>query len=403
MPEPRADGPDVADRYQDLVGPWPAEWSLCSTKCCEGQQTEHRGSTWDWRKHWAWMHAQPGIRWRGLYHWIRGDSTMAAQADFAVRMMRTVDFGQPGDIWQVDWETNEGVRYLTAGDVEEYCDRIRQQMGEDRIVVYSSDWVPNFVGWRDRNPDTPLWYANYRWGRTDPTSGWQEIDKFDADVWQWTSSFRHPAVRSAVNDGGFDMNHLRRRDRLDRIAKLADTPTEKPPPPVVIPPIIEDPMPTIRTPVDNVRLLDAKLQLGENHKVTVPQLPDNCTAVEVVVTVVGRTAPAAGWLTAWSGLSTVPTTSIVNWSPQDPSPHSASKTIGVHADGFVVRPEAGTAGTVRVIIDLSVIETYEEPIPGPPGATGPKGATGPTGAQGPKGDPGESGLEAWRDLICTES
>lgn len=227
MPTPNADGPDIAGRYQHITGPIDPSWRFWSHKFCEGQRSTHPM----WREFWALARNTPTLRYRCGYHWIRSDSTIKAQADFAVSLMRQVDFGEPGDIWINDWETTPGIPLVTSVQTAEYNDRVRQAIGWDCVMTYSSDWLPDstldadsrgeFYEWREENPDDALHFANYNTG-TRSTGGWAETEKYDADVWQWTSSFRHPAITSH-SGGGFDMNHIRRTNRLDSLARYQTT------------------------------------------------------------------------------------------------------------------------------------------------------------------------------------
>jgi len=231
MPTPNADGPDIARRYQTITGPPDPAWRLFTTKWCEGSQSEHLSGAW--RQHWdvmrAW-HSEGLVRWIGGYHWLRSDSTPRAQAEFALRLIDGQGGLRPGELWQIDWEPTRGIPLITADQVIEYQTILRQELGE-RDIVYSSDWIgPEFFRWRKARPNDVYWHANYNTG-TSSSGGWAEIERFDADVWQWTSSFRHPSIDNGSD--GFDMNHVRKTDGLDRISLL----TQPPPPPPPLPTI----------------------------------------------------------------------------------------------------------------------------------------------------------------------
>lgn len=261
---PNADGPDFAVRYQEIIGPAPGTWSLCSTKWCEGQQSEHAGGLW--RAAWRWMREQSRLRYRGGFHWLRSDSTPKAQADFALRLMKKHEFGVSGDVWQVDWETTPRIRPLLAAEVAEYNDRVRQGLGEDRLIIYCSDWVPNFVEWRNDHPDDALWYANYNLSDSE-NGGWKEAARYNAAVWQWTSTYPNNDCIRSYNSPGFDMNHILNRTILDRIAKIEVVQ----PPPEPDP----DPVPPKEYAVTvNLPRLDRSTARGDLHVVKLQRLLD---------------------------------------------------------------------------------------------------------------------------------
>jgi hypothetical protein len=147
--------------------------------------------------------------------------------------------------------------------VIEFNDRLRQKVGRDCVITYSSDWLPDstldadsrreFDEWRQARPDDALWYANYNTGSS-PTGGWTECAKYGADVWQWSSTYTHPSIA-----GGFDINHVFNPAVLDRLtgrSAVVVPPIEIIPPK---PPHQEDDMPRFIQPADGdtaVFLLD---------------------------------------------------------------------------------------------------------------------------------------------------
>lgn len=206
MPTPNADGPDIS-HYQTLTGkPIDPRWTLCSHKATEGRAAFDK----KFAARWGWMRQQR-FRYRGAYHWLRSDSTMAAQADNLVAVVKRAGGLQRGEFIQADWETTEGIAPVGAGQVIEWCDRVEQAFGRECVIVYTSDWVPWFTQWRERQPKRPLWYANYS------ASGWAECEAWHADVWQWTSAYRHPSIVTPGDLPGFDMNHVFDFATLDRL------------------------------------------------------------------------------------------------------------------------------------------------------------------------------------------
>jgi GH25 family lysozyme M1 (1,4-beta-N-acetylmuramidase) len=221
VPAPNADGPDWS-RYQTFTGrPFDTRWQLYSNKATEGRSYVDPTFKTRWLQ-WRDM----GLKYRAAYHWLRGDSPMRDQAAHLCRTLDSLGGLQRGEFVQADWETTSNVANVTAAQTIEWCDRIEQHFGRDCIAVYSSDWVPGFTTWRNLKPDVPLWYANYNVG-TLTTGGWAECARWNAAIWQWTSSYVHTSVV-----GRFDMNHVFQWATLDRITdQVAPAPTPTPEPP----------------------------------------------------------------------------------------------------------------------------------------------------------------------------
>ena len=230
MPTPNADGPDIS-HWQKRTGPFDPRWRLGSAKASEGRI----GRDKDFFGHFAWTE---GARWRGGYHWLRSDSSMAAQAaNFISRMdQATGSKSLPvGVMLQTDWEVTPGIPLVTSDSVIEFNDRLRQHYGRDCVITYSSDWLPDstldadsrreFDEWRQARPSDPYWHANYNTS-TKPDGGWAESAKYDADVWQWSATFVHTSIDNGTK--GFDMNHVWKPETLDRICGYAHKPITPP-------------------------------------------------------------------------------------------------------------------------------------------------------------------------------
>jgi GH25 family lysozyme M1 (1,4-beta-N-acetylmuramidase) len=219
MPAPRADGPDIS-HYQTLTGAAPdPSWTVWSHKVTEGRS--YKDPTFDAR--WIWFR-QMGFKYRGAYHWVRSDSSMADQVANLKRAIDKHGGLRVGEFIQIDWETTPNIPPLSYAQIQEFQDRV-EAIWPGRAIMYTSDWVPNFLPWRNSNPDYPLWYANYNVGTTS-TGGWAECERWEADVWQYTSSYTHPCMTAR-----FDMNHVRHFDVLDRITLQNKTPIAVPPVP----------------------------------------------------------------------------------------------------------------------------------------------------------------------------
>lgn len=221
MPTPNADGPDTS-HYQTYTG-GPLPWPLHSLKCSEGKKSGDLTFPARWQ-----MLRTLGVKYRGAYHWIRSDSSIADQAaNLCARIDLTGGLSR-GEFIQCDWEVTPNIPTNTSIQVAEWCDRVEQHFGRACTIVYSSDWLPDstldadkvaeFTEWRQENPDFPLWYANYN--LTDRSyGGWAECAQHRADVWQWTSSYLHPSIV-----GRFDMNHVFNWSTLDRITDQVPAP-----------------------------------------------------------------------------------------------------------------------------------------------------------------------------------
>ena len=217
---PNADGPDIS-HWQKLTGrPFDSDWRVVSIKCSEGERSGDSTFVERWS-----MLRDARIEYRGAYHWLRSDSSVKAQAENLCRRIDQMGGLQTGEFIQCDWETTPKIADVTVTQVEEWCRRVNEHFGAERVIVYASDWVPGFAVWRARNPQVPLWYANYNVGQT-VTGGWSECARYHADVWQWTSKFQHPSIV-----GGFDMNHVFNWSALERLVGRAVTPTPDPIPP----------------------------------------------------------------------------------------------------------------------------------------------------------------------------
>lgn len=215
---PNADGPDTSHWQTYTGGPIP--WPLHALKCSEGKTAGDTTFPARWQ-----MLRDKAVKYRGAYHWLRSDSSMADQATNLTTRIDRLGGLRRGEFIQLDWERTPNLADPIAAMTHEWCDRVQQHYGRPCVIVYSSDWVGGFTAWRKTHPDFPLWYANYVTTVNDKrTDGWSESAKYRADIWQWTSSFTHPSIV-----GRFDMNHVFNWSTLDRI-------TDQVPPPAPIPP-----------------------------------------------------------------------------------------------------------------------------------------------------------------------
>lgn len=226
MATPNVDGLDLSHWNVVVDEDEIPHYPLMSCKATEGRSavSSKFGYFWD-------LFRRNDARYRGAYHWVRSDSTMQAQVDHLSRTVDKVGGLQQGDFIQLDWETTAGLPNMTVGQIEEWVSLAQGRWG-DRVIVYGSDWVPNFLAWRKANPTVPVWYANYNTGSSS-TGGWAEAQKYKATVWQWTSTFKAPGFLWNVNnpDDGVDANHVLDWSTLDRLCLIAPLPPSPPVPP----------------------------------------------------------------------------------------------------------------------------------------------------------------------------
>lgn len=232
---PRVDAIDIA-RYQIVTDEAAIQtYPLMTCKGSEG--TSYKDAT---RVNWLRIFAAVNAPIRGMYHWVRSDSTMAAQVNNIAdcyRQAGALNNGvlAPGWIVQLDWErtysTIGGVRTLirdcTVAEIEQWIDIADATFGPGRVVTYASDWVPGFYEWRRRNPDKPVWYANYRLV-DDSIGGKQECARYDACLWQWSSQVMVPGIDTASRPG-IDVSQILKWEQLYETAHLTfnpPTPTE---------------------------------------------------------------------------------------------------------------------------------------------------------------------------------
>jgi GH25 family lysozyme M1 (1,4-beta-N-acetylmuramidase) len=226
---PDSDGPDIS--HWNPIADWNdiPEFDLWCMKATEGKSFRSPVFNTNWAKC-----RELKVMYLGAYHWIRSDSTMTQQVANLKRAIDDHDGLRDGEFVMLDWETTPGIPNVTVAQVEEWI-KIAEEHWAGKIIVYASDWVPGFKTWRKKNPDYPLWYANYRLV-DDARGGKAETDLYGADVWQWTSS----AKVSGFSDDTIDMN-----DVLDWSWFETLRPSEEPavePPVTVKPPVTPSPI-----------------------------------------------------------------------------------------------------------------------------------------------------------------
>lgn len=245
MMTPRSDGPDLS--HHNLPVHWPAvpRFDLITCKLTDGRQYPQVKLD----AHVAMIRQMRhlGARWVAPYHWLRA-SPVVEQVNFFLRVLNDQIVGlgglRPGEMVQLDWEVTVGEPIPTGEMVEEWCDRVEQEIGRECVIVYSSDWLPDstldedsrreMLEWREAHPERPYWHANYRTGAL-PHDGPTECAAFDATVWQWTST-----AAVAGFPRGIDMNHVWQPDVLDRLCgRIHPTP---------VPPIKDELMPGVPMP-----------------------------------------------------------------------------------------------------------------------------------------------------------
>lgn len=213
MMTPNSDGPDIS--HHNPVADWGQipQYRLFIAKATEGKS--FRSPTFD--ENWVQMRRR-GFEFRGAYHWIRSDSSMLEQVNNLARALDGHGGLQVGEFVMLDWETTPNVLNVSIDQVELWLD-LANRRWPGRVMVYSSDWVPGFAEWRAANPHVALCYANYNTGNK-PTSGPAECAKWNADVWQWSSSQPVPGIA----DPTVDMNHVWEWNTLKAITAQLEEP-----------------------------------------------------------------------------------------------------------------------------------------------------------------------------------
>lgn len=336
MPTPDQDGPDIS--HWNPVADWDAipDYPLFVAKATEGRS--FRSPTFN--ENWRQMRNQ-GFRYRGAYHWVRSDATMAAQL---LNLKRAIDDHgglRRGEFIMIDWETTPGIRSLTWGEVKQFM-WLCEAEWPGRVAVYASDWVPGFHEFRAEYPEYPLFYANYNLS-TKTTGGPAETARYSADVWQWTSSFDG---RPGIADDTIDMNDILDWSVLDRITDQVPVPEpvvvpEAPePPPVVEPTPVPPSEPETSMRFETERRLFDSRALGPATLFAVQTgLAGQAIAVEVTVTVIPQGTP--GWL------SINPDTSFAPFGPDQAV--STTRPFVVQADGHIL---LGATTPVHILVDL---------------------------------------------------
>ena len=270
---PDYDGPDIS--HWNPVADWDAipDYDLFSAKATEGKS--FRSPTFD--VNWAAMRDQD-FKYRGAYHWVRSDSTMAAQVKNLKRAIDDHGGLRLGEFIQIDWETTPGIKNVSLKQIEDFQHRVEKEW-PGRSIMYASDWVPHFIEWRKRNPTYPLWYANYNTGDK-RTGGPAENDLYGTDVWQWTSSADVPGF----HDDTIDMNDVLDWDAIHSIAgyKVDTKPAPKPKP---------TPKPTPTPPSKGTKLNwlnDLKFKSGSN-------VPNTATIFQSILKSLGYSIQVDGF------------------------------------------------------------------------------------------------------------
>ena len=208
---PSADGPDIS-RWNP-VGDWDLipQYRLFMQKASGRSILElHEYTDPTFHANWVQMRRR-GFEFRGCYHWMRSDYSMARQVDHLAGLLDVHGGLQPGEFVMLDWEWTRGAPIITVDQVEEWL-TLAEERWPGRIIVYSGEYVSGFQAWRAANPRYPLWFANYNLTH-ETRNGWLRAPHFGADVWQWTSSYPIPGV----NDPTCDMNHVLRWETLAAI------------------------------------------------------------------------------------------------------------------------------------------------------------------------------------------
>ena len=227
MATPDRDGIDIS--HWNRIDDWDAipDFPLWCMKATEGRS--FRSPVFDER----WPKARELAKYNGAYHWLRSDSPVLVQFNNFRKAINDHGGLELGDFVMLDWETTPGIKNVTVANVDVWIELCEKEW-PGRHIVYCSDWVPGFKTWRAKNPDYPLWYANYNTGPS-RTGGAAETDEYGADVWQWTSTALVPGFQA-----GIDMNDVLDWSTLDDIGGYSAVAEDLPPldkPQAVAPPI----------------------------------------------------------------------------------------------------------------------------------------------------------------------
>jgi hypothetical protein len=200
---PRLDGLDIHPTYQPVTN-WDAipQFDLMAVKATEGANTHTRGS-----KDYFLQFRRRNFLFRGVYHWIRSDSSIPAQVANLQRWWDSIGGMRKGEFIQLDWETTPNIRNMTVQEIELWI-ALAEKIWPGRICVYGADWVPGFKEWRARNPNYPVWYPQYN-----PNA--QKPFIYNACIWQYTSTLAH--VDGINRDGHIDGNMILQREILFRL------------------------------------------------------------------------------------------------------------------------------------------------------------------------------------------
>lgn len=222
---PESLGPDCHPTYQ-AVNAWGAlpNYELFMCKLTQGDHEINGAVVYA-----SNAYALLGLKWRyfGMYHWLEHDVPIDVQLkafQFAIlkvlkQLGTTLAVAFPqGVIWMLDWERTENHPDPTCIMAEQFIAGMEAWVKE-RGINYAADWLPDFVAWRVRNPDYPLWYANYNLSRTDPRGAIAKCALYRATMSQWSNHAAQPIGFRNVGNA-MDMNACLNFDTLNRIAGI---------------------------------------------------------------------------------------------------------------------------------------------------------------------------------------
>lgn len=171
-----------------------------------------------------------------IYHWIRPDSSAAAQwANFlpqikACGLLDSAGRMKPQYGIMFDWEKTQGVNLPNGGfptmNIVNGMFALADAAYPKRKIVYSAPWVQGFIAWRRANPDVPLWLADYS------ASSLLDAQQYNAVVLQYTNHAVVPGVKDPC-----DGNMVLRQDVLNSVLGVTVPPVITKPPPIINPPL----------------------------------------------------------------------------------------------------------------------------------------------------------------------